>query len=93
MLTAEQISRNAKAFTIWREGRAVDWNCTCDDIAEAVKLPVYIVRRIARERGWPVRKTAPGTGPGRVELYRILVDDGHPLIDRETRIEDTDCVD
>lgn len=53
---------NALAFVIWREGVAVDWDCTVGDLADATGIGHFTVRRIVKARGWPVRKGDIGDG-------------------------------
>ena len=52
---AFHVRTEARAFCIWREGKAVNWDCTVLDLAEATKLPVHVVRYICAVRDWPVR--------------------------------------
>lgn len=53
---------NAMAFVIWREGVSVDWDCTLRDLSDATGMPYFVVRRIVKARGWPVRKDDLGGG-------------------------------
>lgn len=59
-----QIQIEAIAFRIWREGNSVGWDCTARELAEAVKEPVGVVRRICRLRGWPIQYDAEGVEEG-----------------------------
>lgn len=49
------MKREAQAFAIWRYGQSCDWDVSCEEIAEQVRVDVWTVRRICRERGWTQR--------------------------------------
>ena len=52
--TRFQIKHEAKCFLIWRTGVSLEWECNAADIAALTKIPVEMVRRICRERDWPL---------------------------------------
>lgn len=55
-----EIKREARAFRIWRQGVAVDWDCTATEIAEATGIHRETVIRICAQRGWPIRSVSRG---------------------------------
>jgi hypothetical protein len=58
MQTPEEIRRHAEAFTIWREGRSVAWECTAEELSAATKLDADDVRAICAARRWPIQEDA-----------------------------------
>lgn len=50
-----RIEGEATSFRIWREGQAVNWDCTILELADATGLHPQTVFKHVRRRGWPVR--------------------------------------
>ncbi len=55
MAHRKQIEAEANAFRIWREGSAVEWDCTLTELADAVGLTKPTVWRICQDKGWTTR--------------------------------------
>lgn len=51
----ERIRINARAFMIWREAEAHNWDCTLGDIADALDETIVAVANTCRARGWLTR--------------------------------------
>jgi hypothetical protein len=45
----------ANAFAIWRVGKPKGWDVTATEVARQVGIDPSTVRRIAANRGWPLR--------------------------------------
>jgi hypothetical protein len=52
-----EFRENARRFAIWREGTAVNWDCTLEEISQATSIPIEEVRKTCKSRKWSVRKT------------------------------------
>lgn len=52
MQTQHQIKEHARAFAVWREAMAVDWDCTVSELANACAMDPSTVRKIVFKRGW-----------------------------------------
>lgn len=50
----------ALRFIIWRQGKAVNWECTYGDLAQVTGIPVKTVRTICRQHGYRPKVTARG---------------------------------
>lgn len=71
-MTARHIKVEATAFRIWRVGHPLGWNCTVREVVDETGLTTDTVRRVCRERGWPIE--AVGTGNNRSSHpYRLDV--------------------
>ncbi len=51
-MTARQFKYAAQRFLVWREGNAVDWECTYADLAAATGLHPENIRYICKRAGW-----------------------------------------
>lgn len=55
------LSAKAREFVIWREGSAVNWDCTVQELADATGINLSAVRSICDRKGW---KCELGLRPG-----------------------------
>lgn len=46
----------ARRFLVWRYGKAMDWRCTCREIAQATAIGETSVRAICRQYGYPIER-------------------------------------
>ena len=71
--------RATAAFLIWREGDALNWNCTRHDLARAIGLDYTTVCSIMRERGWAL-PSHPDRGHGTKDWLREAMDPGCDIL-------------
>ena len=65
-MTAKTIKQEARAFLLWREGTAVDWDCSTKELADATGVEYTEVLRICEARKWPI---TDGRQTGRSRKY------------------------
>lgn len=92
-MTDHQITQHARAFLLWREGTAVNWDCTLAELAEAVDVPYRVAQHICLTRRWPVERAAfgPGGTSDNVVVLMEMTEAGYPprreSIDRRARLD------
>lgn len=73
LLHPQSRAQRVNDFLIWRQGRAVEWDCTYQDLSEEVGLTVSAVRSTCRRRGWICRGEALAlSGAGRIAVDEIM---------------------
>lgn len=55
-MTHRPFRQNAEAFAVWREGNAIDWECTYADLPRATGLSPHRVQTICMKKGWRLKR-------------------------------------
>ena len=67
-----QIAAQAFAFRVWREGVAVAWDCSAEELAAVLGEDADTIRALCKTRGWPVSRqptTAEETEHAEAEAF------------------------